>query len=119
MPKKNFENIDEYIATFPISVQSILQELRQTIRDAAPQAKEGISYRIPVFKLNGNLVWFAAFKDHIGFYPRESAIGAFKEKLAGYTVSIGTVRFPMDKPIPFDLIKEMVKYRVKENLTRS
>jgi uncharacterized protein YdhG (YjbR/CyaY superfamily) len=116
--KNNFETIDEYIATFPKNVQSILQELRQTIKATATQAEEAISYQIPLFKLHGNLVWFAAFKDHIGFYPRESAIEAFKEKLANYEVSKGTVRFPMDKPLPLDLIKEMVKFRVKENLNK-
>ena len=113
--KNNYETIDQYIATFSKNVQSILQELRLAIRDAAPEAEEGISYKIPVFKLNGNLVWFAAFKDHIGFYPRESAIEVFKEKLTDYVVSKGTVRFPTNTPIPLGLIKEMVKFRVKEN----
>ena len=116
--KNKLETIDEYIATFPKNVQNILQELRQTIKAAAPQAEEAISYQIPAFKLKGNLVWFAAFKDHIGFYPRESAIEAFKEKLANYKVSKGTVRFRMDKPLPLDLIKEMVKFRVRENLNK-
>ena len=119
VPKKTFETIDEYIATFPMNVQSILQELRQTIRDATPEAKEGISYQIPVFKLNGNLVWFAAFKNHIGFYPRVSAIEAFRDKLSAYEISKGTVKFPINGPIPFDLIKEIVRFRVKENLDRS
>jgi len=118
-PRKNFESVDEYIAEFPKDVQRILQELRQVIKDSAPGADEAISYQIPVFKLKGNLVWFAAFKDHIGFYPRESAIEAFKEKLTGYEVSKGTIRFPIDKPIPLDLIKEIVKFRVRENLKRS
>ena len=118
-PRKNFELVDEYIAEFPKNVQCILRELRQVIKDSAPGAEEAISYRIPAFKLKGNLVWFAAFKDHIGFYPRESAIEAFKEKLTGYEVGKGTIRFPIDKPIPFDLIKEIVKFRVKENLKRS
>ena len=117
--KNNYETIDEYIVAFPKNVQSILQELRQTIREAAPEAEEGISYKIPVFKLNGNLVWFAAFKDHIGFYPRESAIEAFQDKLSAYKIGKGTVRFPINKPITFDLIKEMVRFRVKENCVRS
>jgi uncharacterized protein YdhG (YjbR/CyaY superfamily) len=117
-PKKRFKTIDEYVATFPKSVQSILQELRQVIKDAAPEAEEAISYQIPTFKLNGNLVWFAAFKDHIGFYPRESAIEAFKTELSPYDVSKGTVRFPLDKPIPLDLVRKIVKYRVKENLSK-
>jgi len=113
---KNFQTIDEYIGSFPKNIQVILQELRQAIRESAPNAQEAISYRIPVFKLNGYLVWFAAFKDHVGFYPRASGIAAFKEKLSAYDVSKGTVRFPMDKPIPLDLVREIVKFRVKENL---
>lgn len=117
-PKKRFKNIDEYVVTFPKNVQSILQELRQVIKDAAPEAEEAISYQIPTFKLNGNLVWFAAFKDHIGFYPRESAIEAFKAELSAYDVSKGTIRFPLDKPIPLDLVRKIVKYRVKENLSK-
>jgi uncharacterized protein YdhG (YjbR/CyaY superfamily) len=117
-PKKVFKTIDEYIATFPKNVQSILEELRQTIRDSAPEAEEAISYQIPTFKLNGNLVHFAAFKNHIGFYPTPSAIEAFKEELSDYEVSKGTVKFPMNKPIPFDLVRKMVSYRVKENLDK-
>ena len=116
--KKNFDTIDEYLAAFPKNVQNILQQIRQAIKEAAPEAEETISYNMPAFKLNGNLVWFGAFKKHIGFYPRESAIEASKERLVGYEVSKvqGTVKFPLDKPIPLDLIKEMVKFRVKENL---
>ena len=117
--KKVFKTIDEYIATFPKNVQNILEELRRAIRESAPEAEEVISYRMPAFKLNGILVWFAAFKNHIGFYPKTSAIEAFKEELSDYEVSKGTVRFPLNKPIPFDLVKKMVKYRVKENLARS
>lgn len=116
-----FDSIDEYIATFPKSVQDALQQVRKAIREAAPKAEEAISYNMPAFKLNGNLVWFGAFKNHIGFYPRESAIEEFKEKLAGYKVSKvhGTVKFLLDKPIPLDLIKEIVKFRVEENLRLS
>jgi uncharacterized protein YdhG (YjbR/CyaY superfamily) len=113
--KKEYKNIDEYIATFPEEVQTVLQKLRQAIRDSAPEAKEAISYQMPAFKLNGTLVWFAAFKNHIGFYPTSSAIKAFKEKLSSYEVSKGTIRFPIDKPIPFELVKEIVKFRVKQN----
>jgi len=113
---KDFETIDEYIASFPKNIQVILQELRQAIRESAPGAQEAISYRIPAFKLKGYLVWFAAFKDHVGFYPRASGIEAFKEKLCAYDVSKGTVRFPFDRPIPLDLVKEIVRFRVKENL---
>ncbi len=115
---KVFKTIDEYIAMFPKNIQNILEELRQTIRDSAPKAEEAISYQIPTFKLNGNLVHFAAFKNHIGFYPTSSAIEAFKEELSDYEVTKGTVRFPIDKPIPFDLIRKMVRYRVKENLDK-
>ena len=117
-PKKAFKNIDEYVATFPKNVQSILEELRQAIRDSAPNAEEAISYQIPTFKLKGNLVHFGAFKNHIGFYPRISAIEAFREELSDYEVTKGTVKFPLDRPIPFDLIKKMVKYRVKEDLDK-
>ncbi|MGO8805594.1 MAG: iron chaperone [Candidatus Bathyarchaeia archaeon] len=115
--KKHFETVDEYINAFPQNIQTVLRELRQAIRETAPDAKEAISYQMPAFKLRGNLVWFAAFKDHIGFYPRESAVEAFKEKLSDYEVSKGTVRFPLDKPLPLDLIKEIVRFRVKENLS--
>jgi uncharacterized protein YdhG (YjbR/CyaY superfamily) len=115
-PKKVFRTIDDYIAAFPKNVQRILEELRQAIRDSAPKAEEAISYQIPTFKLNGNLVHFAAFKNHIGFYPTPSAIEAFKGELSDYEVSKGTVRFSMNKPIPFDLVRKMVSYRVKENL---
>ena len=115
-PKKVFNTIDEYIAAFPENVQSILEELRQAIRESAPEAEEAISYQMPAFKLNGILVWFAAFKNHIGFYPKTSAIEAFKKELSGYEVSKGTIRFPLNKPVPFDLVKKIVRYRVKQNL---
>ena len=116
--KKPFKTIDEYIATFPKNVQGILEEIRQAIRDSAPDAEEAISYQIPTFKLNGNLVHFAAFKKNIGFYPAPSGIEAFKEELSQYEVAKGTVKFPIDKPMPLDLIVKIVKYRVKENLKR-
>ncbi len=116
--KKVYKTVDEYIAAHPKNVQFILEELRQVIRRSAPKAEETISYQIPAFKLNGNLVWFAAFKNHIGFYPTSSAISAFKERLSDYDISKGTVRFPLNKPVPYDLIKEMVRFRVKENLSK-
>jgi uncharacterized protein YdhG (YjbR/CyaY superfamily) len=96
----------------------VLQQIRQAVKDAAPTAEETISYNMPTFKLNGNLVRFGAFKNHIGFYPRKSAIAAFREKLADYETSEvqGTIKFPLDKPMPIDLIKERVRFRVKENL---
>jgi uncharacterized protein YdhG (YjbR/CyaY superfamily) len=118
-PKKVFKSIDEYIDTFPKNVQIILEELRQAIRDVAPEAQEAISYQLPAFKLNGILVWFATHKNHIGFYPRASAIEAFKDKLPRYEVSKGTVKFSLNEPLPLDLIKEMVRFRVKENSDRS
>ena len=116
--RKKFKSIDEYVATFPKNVQIILEELRLAIRDVVPQAEEAISYQMPAFKLNGNLVWFAAFNHHIGFYPTSSVIEAFHEELSSYRTSKGAVQFQMNKPIPFDLIKEMVKFRVKENLSK-
>jgi uncharacterized protein YdhG (YjbR/CyaY superfamily) len=115
---KAFKTIDEYIATFPVSVQTILREFRRVIRDSAPGAEEAISYGMPAFKLKGVLVWFAAFKNHVGFYPTALGIEAFKSELSGYELSKGTVRFPLDKPVPFDLIRKIVKYRVKQNLSK-
>jgi len=114
--RKKVATIDEYIAMFPQDMQEILTEMRETIQKAAPTAKEAISYAIPTFKLNGNLVHFAAFKNHIGFYPGgPSAIEAFKEELSSYKQGRGSVQFPLDKPIPFDLVKKIVKFRVKQN----
>jgi uncharacterized protein YdhG (YjbR/CyaY superfamily) len=112
-------NIDEYIANFPKDVQEILQELRATIRAAAPGAEEIISYQMPTFSLKGNLVHFAAHKNHIGFYPAPRGIEAFKEELAAYKGSKGTVQFPIDKPLPLDLISKIVRYRVSENLEKA
>ena len=117
--KKKFETIDEYIETFPEDVQGILQELRQTIRAAAPQAKEAISYQMPTFKLNGNLVHFAAYKKHIGFYPAPSGIEAFKEELAPYKTSKGAIQFPIEQPIPYDLVSKIVQFRVSEQLNKA
>jgi uncharacterized protein YdhG (YjbR/CyaY superfamily) len=107
--------IDEYIAQFPGEIQEILEKLRQAIRESAPEATEAISYRIPTFKLNGNLVHFAAFRDHISFFPTSSGVEAFRNELSGYKTSKGTVQFPLDKPIPFDLVRKIVKFRVREN----
>ncbi len=117
--KSPYTTIDEYIAQCPQEVQPILQEMRRVIKDAAPQAKEKISYQMPGFDLKGNLVWFGAHKNHIGFYPRgNGAIEAFKDELSGYQVSKGTIQFPLDKPMPFDLISRIVQYRVAENLKK-
>jgi uncharacterized protein YdhG (YjbR/CyaY superfamily) len=109
-------NIDEYIAGFQTDVQQILQEIRMTIRNAAPDAAEAMKYQIPTFTLKGNLVHFAAYKKHVGFYPAPSGIEAFKEQLSAYEISKGAVRFPLDQPIPFDLIDGIVRFRVQENL---
>jgi uncharacterized protein YdhG (YjbR/CyaY superfamily) len=117
--KQTPKTIDEYIATFPKNVQIILQQFRDAIREAAPQAKETISYRMPAFKQNGILVWFAAFKNHIGFYPKTSAIEAFKGKLILYRTSKGAIQFPLTQPIPLDLIKQIVEFRVEENTKKT
>ena len=113
------KTIDEYIAGFPQDVQEILQKIRATIRKAAPEAEEKIAYQIPTFFLEGNLVHFGAFKKHIGFYPAPTGIEEFKEELSVYGWAKGTVKFPLDKPIPYDLIRRIVKFRVKENLERA
>jgi uncharacterized protein YdhG (YjbR/CyaY superfamily) len=108
-------NIDEYIAGFPDDVQAILQHIRATIREAAPDVQETINYGIPTFTLYGNLVHFAAFKKHIGFYPTPSGIEKFKAELAVYESAKGSVQFPLDQPIPYELIERMVTFRVHEN----
>jgi len=112
-------NIGEYIAGFPQDVQAILEKIRTTIGKAAPNAEETISYQIPTFTLKGNLVHFAAFKKHIGFYPTSTGIEKFKDELSVYEGAKGSVRFPFDKPIPYGLISRIVKFRVKENLERA
>lgn len=114
--RKKVATIDEYIALFPPNIQDLLNEMRKTIQETASLAQEAISYGIPTFKLNGNLVHFAAFKNHIGFYPGgTSAIEAFKEELSPYKQGRGSVQFPLDKPIPLQLVKKIVKFRVKQN----
>ena len=113
------KNIDEYIAGFPQDVQEILEKIRMTIREAAPDAEETIKHQIPTFTLKGNLVHFGAYQKHIGFYPAPTGLEEFKEELSVYEGSKGTVRFPLDKPIPFDLITKIVKFRVMENLERA
>jgi uncharacterized protein YdhG (YjbR/CyaY superfamily) len=116
---KQPETIDEYIAGFPKDIQEILEKVRLTIRSAAPDAEEKISYQMPTFFLKGNLVHFAAFKKHIGFYPVPSGIEEFTAELSIYEGGKGSVRFPLDKPIPYDLIGRIVRFRVKENLERA
>lgn len=118
-PEYDFQTIDEYIAAFPAEVQQKLNELRQVIKAAAPQAGEKISYRMPTFTLEGNLVHFAAYKKHIGFYPTSSGIAHFQQELSAYKTSKGAVQFPVDQPIPYDLVRRMVAFRVQENLERA
>lgn len=117
-PMTKFTSIDEYIKGFPEEVQIKLQEIRDAIKAAAPGSEEAISYNIPTFKLNGNLVHFAAFKAHIGFYALPTGHEAFKAELAKYKHAKGSVQFPLDQKMPLSLIKKMVKFRVKENLNK-
>jgi uncharacterized protein YdhG (YjbR/CyaY superfamily) len=114
--KPKLETIDDYVAGFMPEVRDILEKVRQAIRSAAPDARETIKYQIPTFTLNGNLVHFAAFKNHIGFYPAPSGIAKFKKDLAGYKAAKGSVQFPLNQPMPLDLIAKIVRFRVKENL---
>ena len=117
--KTSPKDIDKYIASFPKDIQEILENIRKTIREAAPGAEEAIKYQIPTFTLKGNLVHFAAFKKHIGFYPTPTGIEKFKEELSAYEGAKGSVKFPLDRPIPYDLIRKIVAFRVKENLERA
>jgi uncharacterized protein YdhG (YjbR/CyaY superfamily) len=119
MDKGGFNSIDEYIATFPAETQLILNELRATIRAAAPDATERIAYQMPTFAQEGNLVHFAAYKNHIGFYPTPSGIEAFKDRLEDYEQAKGSVQFPIDQPLPLDLISKIVKFRLNENLKKA
>lgn len=109
------KSIDEYIAQFPQEIQEILNKLRQVIKESAPNTEEKISYGMPTFVLNGNLVHFAAYKNHIGFYPTSSGINTFKQELSGYKTSKGAVQFPIGKNIPYELVSKIVKFRVSEN----
>ncbi|SMD45730.1 Uncharacterized conserved protein YdhG, YjbR/CyaY-like superfamily, DUF1801 family [Aquiflexum balticum DSM 16537] len=114
-----YESIDDYIKAFPNDIQIILKEIRKTVREAAPEATESINYGIPTFKFAGNLVHFAAYKNHIGFYPAPSGMEEFKKEVATYKTGKGTMQFPLDKPIPYALISAMVQFRVKENKEKS
>lgn len=116
--KTGFNTIDEYIASFPPQVQKILEDVRAVIRAAAPQAQEKISYQMPTFFLNGNLVHFAAFKNHIGFYPAPRGIEQFKDELSKYKGAKGSVQFPIDEPMPLELISRIVKFRAAENMSK-
>jgi uncharacterized protein YdhG (YjbR/CyaY superfamily) len=113
------ETIDEYIMGFPEDIQEKLESLRATIRKAAPEAEEIISYAMPTFYLKGNLVHFAVFRNHIGFYPAPSGIETFKEELLPYKTSKGAAQFPIDKPLPLSLVSKIVKYRVKQNMEKA
>lgn len=117
--KNDFKSIDEYILLFSPDVQEKLQSLRTVINESAPEAEEKISWQMPTFVLHGNLVHFAAHKKHIGFYPGPSGIEEFRDKLAGYKSSKGAVQFPQEKPLPYELICQIVKFRVAENLERA
>ena len=119
MKKKSVTTIDEYIETFPIDVQKVLQQIRRTIKSSAPNAEEAISYMIPTFKLYGNLVHFAAYKNHIGFYPASSGVRTFAKELTVYKTSKGAIQFPIDQPVPLALIRKIVKFRVKENAEKA
>ncbi|MCQ6279386.1 iron chaperone [Bacillus sp. EB600] len=117
--KITYKTIDEYILQFPPEVQKILEKVRETIKESAPDAEEKISYQMPAFALHGNLVYFAAFKKHIGFYPTSSGITAFKHELSEYKGGKGTIQFPLGKPIPYELISKIVKFRVAENVKKA
>jgi uncharacterized protein YdhG (YjbR/CyaY superfamily) len=114
--KGGYRSIDEYIAGFPADTQALLETVRAAIKAAAPGAEVRISYQMPAFALHGNLVYFAALKNHIGFYPTGSGIEAFKDELSGYDVTKGSVKFPVNQPLPLDLIRRIVQFRVTQNL---
>lgn len=113
--KASYASIDEYIASFVPETRAILQQLREVIRESAPDATEKISYQMPTFALHGNLVHFAAYPRHIGFYPAPSGIAAFQQELSSYKTSKGAVQFPIDEPLPYELIGKMVRFRAAEN----
>ena len=116
--QKKFKNIDDYFSTVPEAIRNKLQKIRETIHKAAPKAEEVISYNMPAFKQNSVLVYFAVFKNHIGFFPTAKPIVVFKEELAEYQTSKGAIQFPLDKKIPFGLISKITKFRVKEDLQK-
>lgn len=112
---KKFHTVDAYLSSLPESMRDRVAGLREIIRQAAPQAEEVISYNLPAFKCDGMLVWYAGFKKHIGLYPKASAIAAFRKELAGYKTSKGAIQFPLEKPVPSELVRKIVKFRLKEN----
>jgi uncharacterized protein YdhG (YjbR/CyaY superfamily) len=117
--EKKFAGIDEYIASFPQDIQEKLNQVRAAIRSAAPQAVEKISYQMPTFMQEGNLVDFAAYSRHIGFYPTPSGIAQFQQELTPYKSAKGSVQFPLDQPMPLDLIARITAFRVQENLAKA
>lgn len=119
MDESSFESIDEYISSFPPEVQERLETLRKVIQEAAPDAQERINYQMPTFVLHGNLVHFAAYKKHIGFYPAPSGIAAFKQELSVYKGAKGSVQFPLEKPLPYELISRIIKFRAAENIEQA
>ncbi|WP_284651213.1 iron chaperone [Flavobacterium terrisoli] len=116
--KTGFETVDDYIALQPSAVKPLLESIRKTIKETAPQAEECISYQMPAYKHKGALVYFAAYKNHIGFYPTSTGIKAFPKEIAAYKNSKGAVQFPLDQPIPHDLIRKMVLFKINENLNK-
>jgi len=112
-------SIDDHISAFPPETQHLLQQVRDTIKAVAPEATETISYGIPTFQFHGNLVHFAGYAHHIGFYPGASSIREFTKDLSGYKTSKGTIQFPLDKPIPFDLVRRITEFRLAENLEKA
>ena len=119
MKKGGQQDFHSYADKFPKKVQLLLKKMRSTIKKAAPRAQEIFSYGMPAFKLNGILVWFAAYKGHIGFYPKRSAMRTFKKELSVYPHAVGAVRFPLDEPLPLALVSRIVKFRVKDDLNQA
>ena len=118
MKAKKAKDIDEYIADFPVDVQLLLQKVRTAIRKAAPKAEEAIKYQMPTFVLNGNLIHFAGYKNHIGVYPGSRPVEEFKDELTRYETSKGTIRLPLDKPVPSGLITKITRFCVQRNLAK-
>jgi uncharacterized protein YdhG (YjbR/CyaY superfamily) len=112
---KKFKTVEDYLASLPKETREKVEQLRKAIRETAPKAEEIINYNMPAFRLEGVLVWYAAYKNHIGFYPKTSPIKFFKKELEGYKTSKGAIQFPLDKSVPIGLVKKIVKFRIKEN----